>query len=313
MKIVIIGPGALGSLLAASLALRSNHEIWLLDHKPERVLHIHAEGLLLEEDGKQYSCPIHATSSAKKIGPADLVLLCVKTHDVTESLNRSKALFSENSLLICFQNGLRHLAVLKEERGKTNWAAGITAQGATLIAPGHVKHAGKGITRVGFQTPQGDPKALSLLKKTAAIMTAAGLETEAVTDILDHIWGKLLVNVGINALTAIMNCPNGHLLESADAKTRLEEAVREAAEVAKAKGIRLAEDPVAATLKVCKATGKNISSMLQDVRNKRRTEIDAINGAVVTEASLLEIPAPINDELVRQVHAIEKGYLEKFP
>jgi 2-dehydropantoate 2-reductase len=144
-------------------------------------------------------------------------------------------------------------------------------------------------------------------------MTAAGLETEAVTDILDHIWGKLLINVGINALTAIQNCPNGHLLKSAELKKCLAGAVREAAEVAKAKGVCLTEDPVAATLEVCKATGKNISSMLQDVRNKRLTEIDAINGAVIAEARLLEIPTPINEELIRQVHVIEKGYLEKFP
>lgn len=311
MKIVVIGPGALGSLLAASLALRSDHEVWLLDHKPERALRIQAEGLLLEEDGKHYSCPLHASADAGAIGRANLILLCVKTHDVTESLNRSKALFAENSLLICFQNGLRHLAVLKEELGKTNWAAGVTAQGATLVRPGHVRHAGRGITRVGFPAPQGQD-ALSLLKKTATIMTAAGLETEVVTDILDHIWGKLLINVGINALTAILNCPNGHLLESAEAKKRLEGAVREAAEVAKAKGIGLAEDPVAATLEVCKATEKNISSMLQDVRNKRLTEIDAINSAVVAEARLLGIPAPINEGLVRQVQEIEKGYVEKF-
>lgn len=313
MKIVVIGPGALGCLLAASLGIKSTgHEIWLLDRDQNRAAFLAKQGLTLEEADNQYSCRVNATADIKKIGQsADLFFLCVKTHDVENSLKHATPLFTENSLLVTFQNGIKHLDIVGKMCGHILWAAGITAQGATLVKPGHIRHGGQGLTRLGLLHNQKNTD-MKRLQNVAALLTSADVKTEIVPNIIDHIWNKLLVNVGINPLTAILSCPNGQLIESAEAETKLTAAVLEAADVAHAKGIAIEEDPVAMTKQVCQATKNNISSMLQDVQKKRRTEIDAINGALVEEAHSLGIPAPVNEELVRKIKEIESTYLNKF-
>jgi len=84
--------------------------------------------------------------------------------------------------------------------------------------------------------------------------------------------------------------------------------VNEAEQVARAKGITVSGDPFMATVEVCRKTAANISSMLQDVRRQRRTEIDAINGAIVREGRALGLESPENLRLVQQIKDMEAGY-----
>jgi len=317
MKIVVIGPGALGCLIAASISVKRNpaadgdqgrhDEIWLLDHNRDRAALLADKGLILEENGRQSHCAVNATADPAAIGSADLIMLCVKSGNVQAGLKSAAPLATPGSLLVSLQNGISHLPQLYSTSLAAAIAIGVTAQGATLVAPGHVRHAGRGITRLGFVKQQPRPVAAKL-KKTAALLAAADLETVITDNIIKHVWAKLFINVGINALTAILRCKNGQLLEISDAKKKLISAVREAESVARAMGIIIDDDPVAATLGVCRATSRNLSSMLQDVIKKRPTEIAAINGAIVIEAHRLGIPAPANEELLRQVKEIEQSY-----
>lgn len=306
MKIVVIGPGALGCLFAASLACRSAHAVHLLDHDPGRAARLAQLGILLEEGGDTHHCRLPVSADAEQVGTADLVLLCVKSHAVQSCLAQAAPLFSDQTLLLAFQNGIGHIAPLAEQLHTSCWGLGVTSQGATLVALNHARHGGSGLTRIGLLEPA--PACAALLETAATALTLAGFETTIVPDIMAHAWAKLLVNAGINALTAIFDCPNGGLLGLPAAKAKLAAAVTEAAAVARAKGIPLARDPVTHTLDVCRATSGNLSSMLQDVRRKRKTEIDAINGAVVAEARRYGIPVPVNAELVSAIKEIEQSY-----
>jgi len=154
----------------------------------------------------------------------------------------------------------------------------------------------------------GPANASGLLERAVAVLNGAGLASRITSAPLKHVWAKLFVNVGINGLTALLRCPNGQLLDSAETRERMTLAVREAEAVARASGISIDEDPLVATFRVCKATRNNISSMHQDIRNRRRTEIDAINGAVVAAGRKLGIPTPVNAELVRQVKELEAAF-----
>lgn len=321
MKIVIVGPGALGCLLAASL-LRSelsgktSHltpppSIILLDSSAERAALLTRQGLTLEEGDKAFSTAVHATSDPGTIGKADLFLLCVKSGDVPEAISRIAPILTSESLVITFQNGIGHLPHVLPWPLPGRVALGVTSQGATMIGPGRVRHAGHGPTLIGFPDPvdRDNTKHQAKLHEIADFFTVAGLATEVVGDILDRVWGKLFINTGINALTAIHNCANGQLLSIPTAQEMMAGAVQEAVAVARAKGITILGDPVARTREVCRATATNISSMLQDVRRKKNTEIRAINGAVVAEAHTLGIAAPVNELLVRKVREIENLYL----
>ena len=139
-------------------------------------------------------------------------------------------------------------------------------------------------------------------------MNDCGMETAIVDNILDYVWSKLLINAGINALTAIHRCPNGKLLESDDTLNIMTAAVKEGEAVARAKGIQVPDDPVVLTIDVCRRTSQNLSSMLQDINNKRRTEIDSINGEIVVAGKKLGIPTPVNEDLVNKLKEIEENY-----
>jgi 2-dehydropantoate 2-reductase len=141
-----------------------------------------------------------------------------------------------------------------------------------------------------------------------AAFEAAGFETHVSADIASLVWSKLIINVGINALTAIINQPNGGLLESEDARAIMADLVGEAVAVARGRGIPLAyEDPLAVVYDVARRTGANRSSMLQDFDRGRASEIDVMNGAIVREAARLGIPVPVNATIAHIIRAMEKA------
>jgi 2-dehydropantoate 2-reductase len=123
------------------------------------------------------------------------------------------------------------------------------------------------------------------------------------------LWSKLIINVGINALSALTRLHNGRLIEFEGTRRILRDAVTEAVKIAKRKRIKLIyEDPLAKVEAVCEATSGNVSSMLQDVLRRKRTEIDFINGVIVRLGQELGIPVPVNSLLVNLVKTIEDSY-----
>ncbi|MGV1100671.1 ketopantoate reductase family protein [Thiovibrio sp. JS02] len=306
-KIAVVGPGALGSLLAAALSRKVAGSIMVLDHDSGRAALLQRHGLILEYPEGIVQAPVFAATDPATIGPVDLVLLCVKSPTVAGILPSLSPLLSANSLLLAFQNGISHLALLEKTALPGAWALAVTSLGATLLAPGRVRFGGSGQTVLGF-SGKAAAAAQAKLEAAAALLNAAGLPTRIEPEIMAQVWNKLLVNAGINALTALNQCKNGELLAKEESRALLVAAVEEAARVARAKGIGIADDPVQRTIAVCRATAENISSMLQDVRKKRRTEIDAINGAVVAEADRLGLAAPVNRQLVSAIKALENSY-----
>lgn len=315
MKVVIIGPGALGCFMAASLTIklaRSNKntpplDLWLLDYRPARARQLKENGLILEENNQKKLCWPKITADHEEVGPADIIMLCLKSPQVGAGLRQASQLIKPDTLLVTLQNGIGHLKLLKEKTNLPKVVLGITAQGANMVAPGHVRHAGTGLTRIGFLESANSSGSL-LLARLGNLLNCGGIETVIVDNILDHVWSKLLINVGINALTAIYRCPNGRLLESGTTQKKLIAAVKEAETVARTLGIQLSGDPLALTIDVCKSTAQNLSSMLQDVNNKRPTEIDAINGEIVAAGKKLGIPTPVNYELLQKIKEIEQTY-----
>lgn len=309
MRVLIIGPGALGCLLATRLS--RNNEVWLLDHDPARAALLEDFGLILDEGGGRSRHFIRVTADVELVGPVDLALLCVKSPKVAEAVTAAWPALRRAKLFLAMQNGISHLAVLAELCRSVSWGLGATAQGATLAGPGQVLHGGSGPTWIGLLPPQpGDGRVCQSCRQSlllaAETLSEAGIPTEVVADILPSLWDKLLVNVGINALTAINDCPNGVLLDDPGIAETMAAAVGEGARVAEKLGIKLTREPLATAREVCHATATNISSMLQDLRAGRSTEIEAINGEVVRLARAVGIAVPVNEDLVRKVQELEK-------
>ena len=304
MHAVVVGPGALGILVASTLhrGRNSQQKITLLDHNQERSEFIKNRGLIFHHGTKRDILEIPIYSNPQEIEAADVVFLCVKSYDVAKTLRFCRSLLRAESLLIFLQNGMSHIK-FQNELGEAAAAFGTTTEGATSISSGEVRHAGSGQTLLGF-LQQSSSQHQELLEKTSAWLYRGGMQTELSNSILHKIWDKLLINVGINALTVIYNCKNGELLKIAEAMKYMEGAINEAVAVAHLENIPLS-NPLQKTLSVCEATRDNISSMLQDVRKGRKTEIQAINGAIIELAEKHGIPTPINSHLITKVNEIQ--------
>ncbi len=309
MHLLLVGPGALGCLLGSVVlkGMTGSDRLTVLDHNADRADRLSREGIGYHLDDQLVRFPVTAVSDPQLVDPVDIVLLCVKSYDVFSSLEFCRPLLSKRVLLIFMQNGISHLDV-QEHLGEAKAAFGTTTEGATLLGTGEVKHAGSGVTYLGFlDTP--DAQAAELLQMTHDILLAGGLQVHLTDSILTRLWAKLFINVGINALTAILGCKNGELLSLPGIDRRMETAIDEAITIAAKRNIPIIDDPHQATRLVCLKTSKNISSMLQDVTKKRRTEIDAINGALVVLGKKLGIDTPENSLLLRQIKEMEAGYV----
>ena len=309
MHLLLVGPGALGCLLATVVTKGiavTGDRLTLLDYNAARAALLSSQGITYVRGELRQSVPIVATSDPSSVAPVDVLVLCVKSYDVTATLRSCAPLLREQTLVLFLQNGIGHLDAL-DHLGAASAAFGTTTEGATLLGPGQVRHAGSGLTYLGFLGQA--PAALrQLLGQLQAVFAAGGLLVHQSDEILSRIWAKLFINVGINALTATLDCKNGELLTLPKVEVRMARAVAEAKLVAEAEGIALVDDPLQATKAVCQKTADNISSMLQDVRKKRRTEIDAINGAIVKKGAVHRIATPENRLLFDQVKEIEARY-----
>jgi 2-dehydropantoate 2-reductase len=323
MKIGIIGAGALGSLIAFYLSAHT--DVWLLSRRQEQIDAINHAGLRRELNGVIEIRRPHAAADPATIGACDLVLVLTKSYATAWAAEQAWRLLKADmlqgdkeatrqgdgaspllpsspsqTLVVTLQNGLGNRELLAATLGDARVGQGVTALGATLLGLGQVRQAGRGTTVFGSAPDRAGMAAL------ADLFNTCGLPAELSDDLEALVWGKLVVNAGINALTALLRVPNGALASSADARALMAGAIAEAAAVAQARGTALPyHDPLAHTLAVAESTAANHSSMLQDVLRGSPTEIDAINGAVEREGLRLSVPTPINSMLAALVRTLE--------
>ncbi len=303
MKIAVIGAGAMGSLFGGLLA-ESGADVWLFDIWDEHVNAINKNGLKIERKGKFRSVSIKATIDQDQIGISDLIIIFVKSTHTGQAAQKAKFLMGDNSLVMTLQNGMGNADIIAETIEPSRIIAGTTSYGATLLGPGSIRHAGIGPTTIGMWADGAKDKVLYIAK----YFLESGIKTEVVDDIKSVIWNKLLINVGINAITALTGIKNGQLLDLSATRNISRAAVEEAMELAKAQGININKDSVEHVFQIAEATSSNRSSMGQDVDNKRITEIEAINGFVVHEASAMGIKVPVNKTLTALIETVQSHY-----
>ncbi len=290
----------MGTLFGVLLA-DAGHEVHMLDKEPVRAAALAAKDFLLDGVSGKRSVRIPVTADAAAIGVCELVFVWVKAYDTRAAAAALGPLVGPDSIVVTLQNGLGNAQTLSEALGAQHVLAGSTAQGANVVEPGHVIHAGTGDTFLGEIAGPATPR----VRRICDMLTAAGFPAAPSDDVAGLIWGKLIVNVGINPFTGLLQVRNGELLERPETRQLMAMAVEEAVAVAKAAGVKLPfPDPLAKVREVAEKTGKNKSSMHQDVANRRRTEIDFICGAIVREGEKLGIPTPVNRTLTLLIRSI---------
>ena len=287
IQVTIVGTGAMACLFGAQLA--SVAQITLTGSWAEGITALRTSGIRVVDSHESSAVRVAAIPWGDDIIPADLVLVLVKAWQTEEVARHLQRLLKPGGTALTLQNGLGNLEALGP--GAT---LGVTYQGAALLGPGHVQPGGSGATWIAA------PEWIVQLFQGAG-MLAERVDPEQLDGLL---WGKLVVNCAINPLTALLRIRNGELLDRPDTQVLMEQAARECAAVAGARGITLPfPDPVEKAREVARQTAANRSSMLQDLMRGAPTECDAINGAVVRWGEHLGVPTPVNETLYRLVRA----------
>jgi 2-dehydropantoate 2-reductase len=287
MKVAVVGPGAMGCLYAAKLA-QSGAECVLIDHSEERAKRLTRQGITIESAGERLTVPVRVVTRAPS--GTSLVIVLTKAY-ATPTLS-----LPPDAAVLTLQNGLGNVETLCSMVGSQRVLAGSTSEAATLLEEGVTRHVAPGQTRFGAWTSCEPDAACDVLKR-------AGFDAEITPAPGQTLWEKAAVNAGINPLTALLNVPNGKLIESRETRQLLRDLVVESAKVASTEGYRFSQSLVEYTEQVCSDTAENISSMLQDIRAGRRTEIDAISGEILRRAQLASVPAP----RTRVIHQLVRG------
>jgi 2-dehydropantoate 2-reductase len=302
MRIAIIGTGALASLFAARL--QSLADVVMVGSWAAQIEVVQANGLtLIEMNGRSHTIPLAITNQPDSAAPVDVVLVLVKSYQTETAVTRIQPLLSPNGLVITLQNGLGNAQILRARLHTEAVTVGVTSMGATMLAPGIVRHAGDGTI---YLAPPASAHTHFL--PLVALLQQAGFTAEVADDVDSLVWGKLVINTGINPLTAVLNVPNGYLAEQADVRAVMVAAAQETAAVAAAQGIYLPyPDEAERVLAVAQATAQNRSSMLQDLDWGSRTEIDAICGVVVKIGEMVGVETAVNQQLYTWVKQRESN------
>lgn len=270
---LIAGTGALATLFAARL-VQAGHRVTMLGTWKAGLEALSAQGArLADANGNEHRFDVKATSDPRECRGIKHALVLVKAWQTERVAAQLKECLADDGLAVTLQNGLGNRETLARSLGLGRVALGTTTTGATLLGPGLVRAGGDGIISIERHPALGPVE---------AVLKSANFNVEIVADAQSLVWGKLVVNAAINPLTALLQVPNGELLERPAAREMMRTLAEEVARVAAAENIRLPfSDPVAAAEEVARKTAANHSSMLQDVLRGAPTEIDAICGAVV--------------------------------
>lgn len=296
----------MGSLFAAKLASQGA-TVHMYNRKNNHTDKINMEGLtVLVDGGVNQTVSMTVFHSPEMIDDYyDIVIVLVKAFATEKVLLSLLPHLNRNSIILSLQNGLGNAETIKKIAPKHIVSVGGTETGAGVIENGVIAQRAFGKTYIG-ETNTNNEK----LTHFVQLLSASGLESYVVPDIQRVIWNKLMINIAYNGLTAITRLRNGDAVRSSQGKRIIEKVVREAAMVAQAEGISFHDEEI---LRKCirigyEDIGENKSSMLTDIIEKRKTEIDYINGAVVSLGKKHSISTPYNEMITDLIKMIEASY-----
>jgi 2-dehydropantoate 2-reductase len=303
MKVAVVGCGAMGSVYAGLLGA-AGHEVWAVDSWREHVDAIRASGLRVEGASGDRTVHVNATTSAADAGVCDLVIIATKARDVEAAARGAQSIVGPKTLVLSIQNGLggpdRAAAILGRERLAVGVVGGF---GASMRGPGHAHHNGWELVRLGELSGPVTPR----LEAVAEAWRSAGFRVKCFDDIDQLVWEKLICNVCFSGTCAVTERTIAEVMDDPDAWRVASGCAVEAYQVARKRGIKLGfDDPVAYVRDFGSKIPNARPSMLLDHMARRRSEVDAINGAIPPAAQALGLAAPYNEVVSGLVRAKER-------
>jgi 2-dehydropantoate 2-reductase len=315
-RVCVVGAGAIGSLLVGHIGAVPGITMTALVRRESHARDLNEQGLKVT--GKSdLKASVLASTEPADLGDVDLVIMATKTTAVAASVMKLKGHFP-NAAVMMIQNGLGSERLVRES-GDWPIISGLTFMSGVRMSDTHVDYELDTPTWIGPWDADKDQPGYEYIKQVEALINRSGLICEAYQDLRPVQWSKLIFNSAVNAIGAVTNTPHVPFYADTDDISDLGNLVRdmmaEGVAIARAQGIELSSDPWKMNCKAVSQGGSHgsemyahITSMLDDVRHKRYTEVDWITGSIVRAAHEAGVPAPYHQAMYRLVKGIEKGW-----
>lgn len=297
IKVGIIGAGAMGTLFGFHLAELC--DVAMLERNAELSDAIARDGLSVNDAPRRR---VEVAQTPRDLYGSHVFFLFVKAVDTLRALRPFAGELSPGAPIVSLQNGIGNEDAIKTALGgEVAVLLGITTESAQSVGPGRVRVTGSGHSILGSTSA-----APTTSRMVADLLTRTGLQASVVYDIRPHLWGKLIANAAVNALSALLDCEVGAIPNDPNAARLAEGLADEAAAVAAALKINLPfANPWQYVTQVVALGADAKSSMASDLETGHPSEIDHINGAVVALGRRTGTPTPYNEAVVRLIKARE--------
>ncbi|WP_449539913.1 2-dehydropantoate 2-reductase [Ferdinandcohnia sp. Marseille-Q9671] len=291
MKIGIIGGGSIGLLFAGYLADR--HDVTIYTRTEIQSEYLRSKGITIRKNDTTKTYRIHADTTNASVIEEELLVVAVKQYSLEDVLTKVKDI--EKVQTICFlQNGMGHIDLL-EQLTNPNVLVGVVEHGAMKVNEVTVKHTGVGRTKIGIF--KGTHNTVS-----HALGSINDFPFEFHNNWHDILSAKLIANAIVNPLTALYRVKNGELLQNKYFYNQMKTLFNEVTSVIQSN----TNDVWELVTSICQSTANNKSSMLRDIEEGRKTEVDAILGYIVKKAATLNKEIVITTFLYHSIKGIEK-------
>jgi 2-dehydropantoate 2-reductase len=329
-RVAVVGAGAVGCYYGGMLA-RAGVPVTLVG-RPAHVEAMRRDGLRLTTASFDEHVAVEASTDVSAVAGAALVLVCVKSTDTEATAAELAPHLASDARVLSLQNGVDNAPRLQAGLRRGVVAPAVVYVASEMAGPGHVRHLGRGelvipaaigatastelvgaddvaasaaaaLNATLAPVPVDDPWMTSA--DIVALFARAGVPVELSGNVLGALWGKLLLNCGYNAISAITDIPYGRMVTLPGIARTVHDAVAECLAVAAALQVEIPGDVWAAVDRIATSMPGQVSSTCQDLRRGKPTEIDHLNGYIVREGERLGVATPLNRSLHALVKALE--------
>lgn len=301
MNIGVLGPGAMGCLYGARLAL-SGQKVTMIGRDAAKMQYLRQQGIILEEDGVRKIARVNALTAEQMTSPLDLLILFTKTIQAEKAMSSVKHLIGSNTFLMSLQNGLGN------ERFLLPYADGSRILIGSCIFPGDLKELGHVLTQKDGETRFAvlDGSQSIRAEEIAKAFDAAGLNCSIDPNVFQRIWEKTALNCAMNCLTAICCVPCGVINDAPGGRGLTDAIIKEVVETAADCGFQLSQEHIQAMVNFSFVEHKDhYTSMAQDIMKHRPTEADLLCGEVINRAHKHDRNVPHLETLKTIINIIE--------
>ncbi len=307
-KVAVLGAGAMGCLFGGLLA-EKGMDVILIDVWKEHIDAIKKNGLKMDGYGGDRIIKIKATTDPKSLGQFDAIIIMCKATALEQALLNAKNIIGDKTVLISFQNGIGHEAIMQKIAGIDKVLGGTTTQASNILGPGHIKNHASLPSWIG----EYEGGMSERVRDLAETFTAHGLETIASENVKKRKWMKLFALTAVGPLSAIFDLNHTELYITNNqqklARSLGKQIILETRKVAKADGVDVSEDECLEMFnKIVNSNQTNKSSMAFDILYKRKSEIEFINGSVSQIGKQHGVETPLNDLLYQMIKIKEGMY-----